>query len=201
MSSSHTLDHPDRQLLLAVKDGDHAAFEQLYHRYKRPIIAAMLRLLKSPVIVEEVVQELFMKIWVGRANIDADRPIQAYLYQIATNLAKNTLRKAYYDKKMREVLLPFDEQVYAQVDDYINKKENRELLDRILAELPLRRREVYILCKLEQLSYKEVALRLGISENAVNDHIKKANTQIRDIVQYKESLLVLMLIGIQAVML
>lgn len=200
MSSSHSLDHPDRQLLLAVKDGDHAAFEQLYHRYKKPIIVAMLRLLKSPVIVEEVVQELFMKIWVGRDNIDADRPIQAYLYQIATNLAKNTLRKAYYDKKMREVLLPFDEQVYAQVDEYINKKENRELLDRILAELPNRRKEVYILCKLEQLSYKEVALRLGISENAVNDHIKKANTQIRDIVQHKELLVVVMLLGIQAIM-
>lgn len=190
-------DEVERQVLLDLRSGDHVAFQEVYHTYKRPIITAMLRLLKSPVLVEELVQELFMKIWDNRENIDPDGSIKAYLFVVAGNMAKNTLRKAYYDKKMRAMLQPFDEQVYTQIDDYINKKENKALLQQILSHLPLRRREVYTLCKLEQLSYKEAAGRLGITENAVNDHIKKANSQIRDIILDKEILWLVLFFCIQ----
>lgn len=190
-------DQVERQVLLDLKSGDHVAFQQVYNTYKRQIIATMLRILKSPVLVEELVQELFLKVWDNRENIDPDGSIQAYLFVIASNMAKNTLRKAYYDKKMRSMLQPIDEQTYAQIDDYINKKENKELLEQILSYLPQRRREVYRLCKLEQLSYKEAALRLGISENAINDHIKKANLQIRDIIVDKEIIWIVLLFCIQ----
>jgi len=190
-------DHPEKQLLLDLKAGDHMAFEAIYHKYKVPIISSMLRLMKSPTLVEELVQELFLKIWEGRELVDADRPIKAYLFQIATNMAKNTFRKAYYEKKMKDLLLPFDEQVYSQIESYIEKKENKVILDRILAYLPSQRRHVYESCKIQQLSYKEVAAQLGVSENTINDHIKKANAQIRDIVMHKEKFWIIMVLCIQ----
>lgn len=195
--SSNASDQLERQLLVDLKRGDHTAFQELYNMYKRPIITSMLRLLKSPVLVEELVQELFLALWDNRENIDTDRSIRAYLFVIANNMAKNTLRKAYYDKKMRSMLQPFDEQVYVQIDDHIRKKENQALLQQILSYLPSRRREVYTLCKLEQLSYKEAAQRLGITENAVNDHIKKANAQIRDLIVDKEILWLVLFFCIQ----
>ncbi|TDQ77901.1 RNA polymerase sigma factor [Sphingobacterium yanglingense] len=195
--SSNASDQLERQLLVDLKRGDHAAFQELYNMYKRSIVTSMLRLLKSPVLVEELVQELFLALWDNRENIDTDRSIRAYLFVIANNMAKNTLRKAYYDKKMRSMLQPFDEQVYVQIDDHIRKKENQALLQQILSYLPSRRREVYTLCKLEQLSYKEVAQRLGITENAVNDHVKKANAQIRDLIVDKEILWLVLFFCIQ----
>jgi RNA polymerase sigma-70 factor (family 1) len=163
------------ELVRRLKEGDHDAFEMLYHVYKDRLIGNLLRILKSRALVEEQVQDVFLKVWKGRDNIDVEKPFKAYLFTIAANMAKNVIRSAYYDKQMRATLLPVDQRIYMHVEEQITADENKQVLHNLLEKLPPQRRTVFTLCKLEGKSYKEVSELLNISENTVNDHIRKAN--------------------------
>ncbi|HLT86847.1 MAG TPA: RNA polymerase sigma-70 factor [Sphingobacterium sp.] len=163
------------ELVRRLKEGDHDAFEMLYHVYKDRLIGNLLRILKSRALVEEQVQDVFLKVWKGRDKIDVEKPFKAYLFTIAANMAKNVIRSAYYDKQMRATLLPVDQRIYMHVEEQITADENKQVLHNLLEKLPPQRRTVFTLCKLEGKSYKEVSELLNISENTVNDHIRKAN--------------------------
>lgn len=167
------------KLVQRLKEGDHDAFETLYHIYKDRLIGNLLRILKSRELVEEQVQDIFLKVWKGRDRIDEEKPFKAYLFAIAANMAKNVIRSAYYDKQMRATLLPIDQWVYMHVEEQIVADENKQLLLNLLEKLPPQRRTVFTLCKLEGKSYKEVSELLHISESTVNDHIRKANLTLR----------------------
>lgn len=167
------------ELVRRLKEGDHDAFEMLYHVYKDRLIGNLLRILKSRALVEEQVQDVFLKVWKGRDKIDVGKPFKAYLFTIAANMAKNVIRSAYYDKQMRATLLPVDQRIYMHVEEQITADENKQVLHNLLEKLPPQRRTVFTLCKLEGKSYKEVSELLNISENTVNDHIRKANLTLR----------------------
>ncbi len=169
----------EKELLLRLKDGDHNAFEEIYHLYKDKLIGNLLRMLRSRELVEEQMQELFLKIWNGRKDIDPEKPFKAYLFRIAANMTKNIFRKMYYDKQMRSSLLPIDQRIYTHIEEQIVSQENKKILDSLLDKLPSQRRMVFTLCKLEGKSYREVGELLNISENTVNDHIRKANLTLR----------------------
>ncbi len=176
------IDNPhEKELLLRLKDGDHGAFEEIYHIYKDKLIGNLLRILKSRELVEEQVQELFLRIWNGREDIDPDKPFKAYLFRIAANMAKNIFRKMSYDKQMRSTLLPIEQRIYTHVEERIASQENKKILDSLLDKLPPQRRMVFTLCKLEGKSYREVGELLNISENTVNDHIRKANITLKQL--------------------
>ncbi len=171
----------EKELLFRLKAGDHDAFETIYHIYKDRLIGNLLKVLKSRELVEEQVQDLFLNIWIGRDNIDPHKPFKAYLFRIAANMAKNVIRRAYYDIKMRAALLPVEERMYTHIEERIASQENKEVLDSLLNKLPPQRRTVFTLCKLEGKSYREVSELLNISENTVNDHIRKANLTLRQL--------------------
>lgn len=175
------LDMQERQLLIQLRKGDNMAFERLYFLHREKLLSAMWRMLKSRELVEELVQEVFLKLWESRDKIDTEKPLKAYLFHIAGNLAKNIIRRAYYDKRMRALLLPVNEMVYSHIDEALRDKENKALLDELLNKLPPQRKKVYTLCKLEGKSYKEVSQMLDISEGTVNDHIRKANLYFKNL--------------------
>lgn len=178
----HSVDNQyEKRLLEKLRVGDHDAFEQIYHIYKDRLIGNLLQVLKSRDVVEELVQDIFLNIWKGRKRIDPKQPFKAYIFRIAANMANNTLRRIYYDQRMRATLLPLDQRTYKHVEENITKEEHKLLLDNILSNLPPQRRKVFTLCKLEGRSYKEVSELLNISENTVNDHIRKANLTLQKI--------------------
>lgn len=166
----------DQELVRQLRQGNHNAFNKLYDLYKHRLFGNLYRILKDRDTVEELVQDLFMNVWKGRQQIDPERPFKAYLFQIAANLAKNSLRKAYNDQKMRTLMMASAEASYTHIEEQLFREENKAQLEQLLNQLPPQRKRVYMLCKLEGRSYREVSELLGISESAVNDHIKKANT-------------------------
>ncbi|QBQ40631.1 RNA polymerase sigma-70 factor [Sphingobacterium psychroaquaticum] len=181
MNRQPTDNQYERELVYRLKQGDHDAFEQIYHIYKDRLIGNLLRILKSRELVEEQVQDLFLNIWKGRDQIDCEKPFKAYLFAIAVNMAKNVIRRAYYDKRMRAALQPIEQRIYMHVEEHICSAENKQILNSLLDKLPPQRRTVFTLCKLEGKSYKEVSELLHISENTVNDHIRKANLTLRQL--------------------
>src|SRR5690606_8488136 len=88
-------------------------------------------------------------------------------------------RKMSYDRQMRSTLLPMEQRIYTHVEEHIASQENKKILDSLLDKLPPQRRMVFTLCKLEGKSYREVGELLNISENTVNDHIRRANITLK----------------------
>lgn len=185
------VDIDERKLLLLLRDGDGKAFESLYMRYAEKLSAQLFRLLKSWDEVEEALQQLFVKVWESRENIDSEKSFQAYLYRIASNIANDYYRKLSKDKKLATsvlqqiTLLYHPEQLTAQI------QVDEELMHTI-EKLPPQRKTVFKLCKLEGKSYAEVSRILSISEATIGDHIAKANRFIYN--NYDKSIFMLSLI-------
>lgn len=166
-------------LVKKLKEGDHEAFEQVYDLYKDRIIGNLLRILKDRSLVEELTQDLFLQIWNNKEDIDLEKSFKAYVFTIANNLAKNALKRAYHDLKMRSAILSVSQQSYEHIEQEIEIKDNKKLLYDLLDILPPKRKHIFILCKIEGKTYEEVSQMLNVSHNTINDHIYKANLTLK----------------------
>ncbi|WP_412468778.1 RNA polymerase sigma factor [Pedobacter sp. KLB.chiD] len=162
------------ELLLRLQHGDYAAFEIIYHTYKKRIAANLYRLLKSWDAVEDILQELFIRIWQNRSTLQTDKKFEAYIFAIAANLVNDHFRKVFKDQKLSEELWNRLSEIYHPFDEGSAVAADEELF-RNIDQLPPQRKKVFVLCKIEGKSYAEVSRLLEISEAAVNDHITKAN--------------------------
>ncbi|MCY1543894.1 hypothetical protein D9M68_797330 [compost metagenome] len=171
----------ETELLLRVQTGDPLAFEAIYHRYARRLYVKLLQLLKDEELARDILQDIFIKIWDIRADIDPEQSFGALLYTIATNLSHNVFRKAARDAKMRKNLN--NSESYTHIEEGIYQTETNQLLTEALNHLTPRQREIYTLHKLQGKSYKEISALLNISVSAINHHIQLANRQLKAVLQ------------------
>lgn len=184
-------DIDEKKLLLALRNGDTIAFEQLYIFYSKKLTAKLFILLKSWEEVEEALQGLFVKVWENREKIDIDKSFQSYLYKIASNIASDYYRKISKDKELSERLLKQIATLYDPETLNSELQADEELM-RTIEKLPPQRKTVFKLCKLEGKTYAEVSRILSISEATVGDHIAKANRFIYN--NYDKSIFMLSLL-------
>jgi RNA polymerase sigma-70 factor (family 1) len=169
----------ENELIKLLKTGDKRAFEQLYHNYKVRIYGNLFKMVKSGDVAEELLQELFVKIWIGKENLDPDKSFKAYLFKIAENLVYDFFRKAAVNKKMEAYLVSAATPSVSPIEQHIYYKEGNYVLARAIERLPPKRKQVYVLCKIEGKSYEEVSRLLGVSISTVNEHIVKASRVVR----------------------
>ena len=169
----------EKQLVLQLKSGSTAAFETLYHAYKLRIAGNLYKLLKSDALAEELMQEFFLKIWEGRDQIDPEQSFRSYLFRVSENMVYDFFRKASRDNKLREQLKANYVELYTHIEEGLVLKENRMRLSAAIDLLPAQRRKIFILCKMEGKSYKEVSELLGISTSTVNNQLLQANKFIK----------------------
>lgn len=165
----------DERLILRLREGSYEAFEAVYNRYKLTLAAAMLRQVKDPELVSDLLQELFVRLWERRRSIDPAQSVQAYLYRIAENLIYDTFRNAARQTRLQEKIRNVAVTTHPDPEQQLSVGENRNLIRKAIDLLPPRRRQIYILCKLESRSYEEVSKLLNISVSTINDHVYKAN--------------------------
>lgn len=157
-----------------MKESDVVAFDMLYNRYKTQLATNLFKLLKSWDQVEELLQELFVRVWENRERIDPEKSFKAYLYRIGGNLVNDYFRKLAKDRNLAQKI--WESMSLTDYPESLRKQilEDQELM-KTIEKLPPQRQLVFKLCKLEGKSYAEVSQLLHISEAAVNDHITKAN--------------------------
>jgi len=193
METDEILD--DSQLLCRMRDGDHQAFEQLYHRYKRRIVVHLITLFKDGDLAQDIAQETFIKVWENRERLDERKSFKAYLFTIATNHVYSLMQRISRDEQARLSFRLLVQGVTEHVDEYIAKKEHAELLDTLLNRLPERQRQVFRLFKIDGYSYTEISARLNISHNTINTHIKRTNAYLRELLLRRPDLLLALVIA------
>lgn len=170
----------ERELLILLNQGSEPAFAELYKLYSVRILKKLILLLKDEAIAMDVLQDVFMKIWEKRDTLDPEKSFAAFLFQIAENRVTDLFRRAKTNQKLLDHIIHASTELYFQTDDFVNGKESSKVLQQVIDKLPARRKEIFLLCKMEGKSYEEVAQMLQISTGTVNDHMVKALRHIRE---------------------
>lgn len=169
----------DRELLVLLRDGSERAFDFFYQKYSLQIYRKLYKMTKVSALAEELLQEVFVKIWEKRHLIDPDKSFKSYLFQIAQNQVYDFYRKVSRDEKLqKEIIRGFDE-LHNITEEGIDLKETQEMLAQAIENLPPQQKLVFTLCKIEGKSYDEVSTVLGISTSTINGHIVKATKNIK----------------------
>lgn len=165
-------------MTLLANDSEHA-FKLLYNRYSSRIYKLSIRYLKSPVLAQEIVQDVFLKLWFERKKMKVDLPIEAWLITVAKNKLINQFRKLANESNMWRT---YDAAISVNKSDGETKIMNAEFekqLNSMINRLPYMQKQVFHFAKDEGLSYSEIASRLNISPLTVKTHMARALDKIR----------------------
>lgn len=169
----------EKLLLVHLKRGDEAAFEAIYRKYSAKLFVHVLRLVKDRDTTEDLLQEVFIKAWNNREGIDPEKSYGAYLFTIAKHTVYNHFRRASLEVQVAAYIASQSSEIYRHVEEELATREYSEAIQKAIDRLPPKRREVYIRCKIEGMSYEQVADELGCSVAAINAHIVKATKTIK----------------------
>lgn len=176
-----SLDLPDKVLLqrIALKS-DQAAFRAIFDRYKDRFYAAALKMTHSPDTAEDIVQEVFVHLWLHRSALaDIQNPV-SYLFTTVYNTISQYFKKLAAEKNMK---ISFGEKTISSentTEQNMAVKESRQWLQNIVNHLPSQQQLIYKLSKQDGLSRNEIAEQLNISPNTVKNHLLKAMKFIRE---------------------
>ena len=163
-----------KNILLRLSNDDEKAFEFIYWKYNAHVYNFANSLLYSPKIAQDITQNVFLKIWEKRHEINPEQNFNAYLFTIARNMVyKETEQKLLSEQSLRQLQEEEDvlDMSTIQTLDY---HFTEELCRSLVEELPPARREIFKLSRFERLSNKEIALRLSISERTVETQLYRA---------------------------
>ncbi|MFV0593935.1 MAG: RNA polymerase sigma factor [Draconibacterium sp.] len=182
------------ELIRAFKKGDIKAFEKLFQKYHKKLYVFLFHLLHSKEDAEEIVQEAFIKIWEKREEFKEEHSFSSFLFTIAKNSFLNLNRKKINLKVFEDHLDFVEITSTVKTDDYVLFKETKEIINIIINDLPPKRKEIFLLRRIDGLSRNEIAEKLGISITTVDSQLTKANIYLKDqLKKYSVLLLILFL--------
>lgn len=183
---TNTSAYDENELFPAVASGDEQAFRQLF-TYWQPFLSDHIhRLTESPELTEEIVHDVFLKIWQSRETLEEVRSFKAYLLVMSRNHALNALQK----KAREAVSLQQYEKDFSVLQQDDPKKYYYSLIDEAIDQLSPRQKEVYLLIRHQRMTYQQAAASLGIGRESVKSHLENAVKHISRFVKSRITLLV-----------
>ncbi len=180
----------DADVMLRVKDGDDAAFEYLVTKFRRPMLSFMYRMARNSAVAEELVQEIFLRVYRSRATYNAEAKFSTWLYRIATNLAVNHARDTKYEKPELSVSLDEPDTDTRQTLDLADgtpsaeqallRRERLAAIRQHVENLPERQRLAVLMHKYQGMDYRQIAEVLKLSESATKSLLFRAYETLRE---------------------
>jgi len=170
-------DDKERCLLHLIAEGSRPSFTVIYDRYWKKIYATALHYLKSSEWAQDLVQDIFLKIWIKRASLAEVDDFEAFLFIVARNELVSAIRK-------KVEAAPLSEQNAAMAateppDNVLCLKQTEQLIADAIAQLPSQQKLVFILTRQKGLSHEAIARQLGLNTRTVNNHATRALFSIR----------------------
>lgn len=162
-----------------VAAGDPESFRVLFARYSSRIYLFALKLTRSKETAEEVVQDVFLKIWDDRLNLTVIENFEAYIHVVTRNHCYNILKRMAAEARAKVAIGKEMCEMHTETEESIILHDYQHLLHRVVEQLPAQQRTVYSLCHGEGLKYEEAAERLHISKFTVKTHMQQALRAIR----------------------
>jgi RNA polymerase sigma-70 factor, ECF subfamily len=176
---SLNLPENDKEFSSLLKRGEKKAFVVLFENYSQKIFRFANAYLKCREDAEEVVQEVFIKIWERRGEIKEDLSLNSFLFTIAYNITLNIIRKRKNGVKAIAMHVQKSPKSHEHVEQELLDAEYAESARVAIAALPPQRRRIYTLSREHHLTYKEIGEQLHISPRTVEVHMLQALKDIR----------------------
>jgi RNA polymerase sigma-70 factor, ECF subfamily len=166
------------RFIIGLKKGDRKVFQEIFDTYYEPLCRYSMQRISSHEDAEEIVQDIFVKLWTKREELGINLSLRAYLYRTALNKIIN-----YGDhRKIRQIHQEHVLTNNRQENDAVNPLITQEiqlLAAQAVDSMPEKRREVYLLSRQHGLKYSEIADEMGVSVKTVEAHLSKALEQLR----------------------
>lgn len=177
LRQSHT--NNESQLVKRLKSGDPEAFNQLFNEYSSRLYHFAYGYLKSKDEAEELVQETFCKVWERKNDLKEEFHFSSYLFAIAFNYIRKYFRSKALLSKYMEMAASGSDQ-HAWINQDVNYPSLRELVDRMIKEMPEKRRAVFIKSRYEGKTAADIAEEMKISKSTVENHLNQALRYLRN---------------------
>ena len=166
--------HTDSDLFELVSQGDKQAFRQVFDLYRNKLYFFVLHIVNNEAASEELVQDIFLRLWISRQALGGVSSPDSYLFIIAKNRSLDYIQQAAKERRMKNVLthtMAFGENT---TEEDINLNESKRLIEAAISKLPQQQARVFRLSKEQGLKRTEIAEALNISENTVKNHLGEA---------------------------
>ena len=166
-------------LVIELRKGNAKAYEELYKQFHKRLYNYCCKLTHSETEAQGLVQEIFIAIWENREKLDENKSFSGFIFKIARNKCLNVLKHKLAQQVYRHYL-------YNSSNDHndlraeIEYTELNNIITKSINALPERRKQIFLLSRNDNLTYKEIATKLEISENIVDHEIRKALMRIKD---------------------
>lgn len=163
----------ESKLLYDLSKGSEPAFTSLYNRYKNVVYSCALKITKSKTLSEEVVQDVFLKIWFKKETLTDIAHFESYIFVTARNHIFNMLKQMAREKTLKSKI-NYTDISFDTTDAPIEAEEFTFLLNEIIKQLPPQQQKVYKMLKEDDLNYQEIGEILDISPLTVRKHMTQA---------------------------
>ncbi|WP_164974146.1 RNA polymerase sigma factor [Filimonas effusa] len=161
----------EKALFEKIASGTEADFAMVFHAYNKKLFPFVHNITRSSIIAEEIIQEVFLRLWVNREEVARmDNPV-GWLYRVASNLSLSHLRQLTKQQQGLQQLSAIAQHDEKTVEDALGAKELAKLIEQAIAQLPPKRQEIFRLSRSQGLNHKEIATSLGLSSNTVKDQL------------------------------
>lgn len=168
----------DKALFERIANEDEAAFSIIFYRYTARLSPFITQLLRSESWTEEIVQDVFLRLWQSRHRLAGIEQPSAYLYQMASNRTLDYIKRNAREVKLQYYATRLYDADADQVEADVDSKELEALVKEAVMRMPPQRRKVYQLVREEGLSHADIAARLEISKHTVRNHVAEALREI-----------------------
>jgi RNA polymerase sigma-70 factor (family 1) len=187
------LDHQDeKELLQKVAAGDEIAFTRLFDAYHQQLGQHIFRLTESRAMAEEIVQDIFLKIWIGREALSGIQHFRSYIFVVARNHTINALRKTIRERRLHRNWEKDTAETWGSADAGDLSKSWNTLIDAAIDQLPPQQKKVFILARQDRLKQEEIARVLQISKSTVKSHMRLAVAAVTEYIRAHADLLSLL---------
>jgi RNA polymerase sigma-70 factor (ECF subfamily) len=184
----------EKGLFLRIAEGDEEAFRTLYHQYGRMLLPFLLKLTHSPDMADEIIQEVFLRIWLNRDKLQAVTYPRAYIYKMASNQVHNWINKNLLSQKAIHRHITQFPEAENPVEKNLEVQEMLAVLRQAVEELPAQRRLIYVMNREKGMKAAEIADALQLSVHTVKNTLAAALKQIRERLAQKGYLLSFLLL-------
>ncbi len=159
--------------ICALKEGDKTAFAEIYNLFVGKVYNFTRLYIKDSAEIEDIVQEVFIKLWEMRHDIDEEKNMDGLLFIITRNLIFNYSRKSFNEVVFKEMFLSVAAEPYS-TDDHVEANDLKQYIDKLVSQLPPRQQTAFRMSRTLGMSNKQIAEKLNISEKGVERHISLA---------------------------
>ena len=173
----------DAPLVKALKKGDIFAFNELFHKYSQKVYNFSIKHLKNEEDVKDLIQDIFMKIWDKRKEIDEEKSFNGFLFTIALNSIRNHFRKKVKDRRLVNKWFEETETYSDSTNLSVEFKSLEKIVNTFVEQLPPKRRMVFRISLHDGLSNVEIASKMKIRKKTVENHLNLALKYLREKLQ------------------